>query len=400
MLRNSESTYGAVTKGLHWLTVLLMITVIPLALFAHQLPFDTSEELARKAWYYSFHKTLGVTLFFVAVIRILWAVSQPKPHPVRTANPAEHWLAETVHWVLYAGLVIVPLTGWIHHASSAGFAPIWLPVGQSLPLIPKSEGLSDFFALLHYLTKNLLVGAIGLHIIGALKHHFWDRDVTLKRMLPGRTDPGLLPPPHKSRLPQIGAAIAYSAALVMGGVLFASTEPEQRAEAPALEQAVSGWVVQDGTLGITVQQLGSDVAGSFADWTAAIEFDETPDADGNHGSVEVTVAIPTLTLGSVTSEALAADFLSAEAHPTALFKAQIKPAEAGFLADGTLTLKGAEVPVQLPFELQLDGDTAQMTGQITLDRTAFNVGESYPDEGTVGFGVRVDVALTATRAAE
>lgn len=397
MLGNSEATYGAVTKAFHWLTVLLMITIIPLALIAHELPFGTSEELARKAWYYSFHKTLGVTLFCVALLRIAWAAVQPKPFPVRFDNKLEHMLAETVHWVLYAGLVIVPLTGWIHHAASEGFAPIWWPLGQSLPLVPKSEGVSQFFAMLHYLTKNLLVGAVVLHVVGALKHHFWDRDVTLRRMLPGRTDPGLLPPPHKTRLPVIGAGAAYLAALVAGATLFATTERTETVSAVALEHASSGWQVEEGTLEITTKQLGSDLKGSFADWTAAIEFSETPDSDGKHGSVEVTVAIGSLTLGSVTNDALNADFLSAETHPTASFTADLIAAGEAYEAVGVLTLKGAEVPLTLPFELAIDGDGAQMSGQITLDRTAFGIGQSYPDEATVAFGVLVDVALTALR---
>lgn len=399
MLKNTHNTYGAVTKTLHWLTVLLMITVIPLAIFAHSLPFETSEELTRKAWYYSFHKTLGVTLFFTALLRILWALSQPKPYPVRAMKKLEHWLAETVHWVLYAGLIIVPLAGWIHHASSSGFAPIWWPLGQNLPLVPKSEGVSDFFGLLHYLTKNLLVAAILLHVVGALKHHFVDRDTTLRRMLPGRTDPGLLPPVEHTRLPAISAGIAYLAALLLGAGLFVGSQSEA-VDAPQLAEVESGWQVQDGTLGITVQQLGSDVSGSFADWSAAINFDETADADGKHGTVEVTVSIPSLTLGSVTDQALDADFLSAEAHATAVFAADILPADGGYVAQGTLSVKGMDAPVALPFELQIDGDTATMTGQVVLNRTEYKVGESYPDESSLGFDVVVDVALTAIRAAE
>ncbi len=398
MFGNTHSTYGAVTKTLHWLTVLLMITVIPLALFAHSLPFGTSEELTRKAWYYSFHKTLGVTLFFTAILRIAWAASQPKPYPVREVGKLEHWLAETVHWLLYGGLIIVPLSGWIHHAASSGFAPIWWPLGQNLPLVPKSEGVSDFFGLLHYLTKNLLVAAIALHIVGALKHHFWDRDTTLRRMLPGRTDPGLLPPAEHSRLPAISAGIAYVAAILLGAGLFA-TSPSEAVDSPQLAQVETGWQVQEGSLGITVTQLGSDVSGSFADWSAAINFDETVGADGSFGDVEVTISIPSLTLGSVTEQALNADFLDAGTHATAVFTADILPAEGGYLAQGTLALKGAEAPVALPFDLEIDGDVAVMSGQVTLNRTDYNVGQSYPDESSLGFDVVVDVSLRAVRAA-
>ena len=76
-LGNTSTRYGAFSKSFHWLTALLILTLIPLGLFAKNLPYETQEELARKAWFFSLHKTLGVTVFFVAFLRILWALSQP-----------------------------------------------------------------------------------------------------------------------------------------------------------------------------------------------------------------------------------------------------------------------------------------------------------------------------------
>ena len=396
MLGNSEATYGAVTKTFHWLTVLLMVTVIPLGIFAHDLPYATGEELTRKAWYFSLHKTVGITLFFTALARIAWAVFQPKPFPLSGSKQLEHWLAETVHWVLYSALVIVPLTGWIHHAASEGFAPIWWSFGQNLPLIPKNETVSHVFKVLHFLTKNLLVAAILLHIVGALKHHFIDRDVTLRRMLPGRTDPGLLPPPAESRLPMVAAGAAYLLAIALGSGLFA-TPPQNSVAVPELEQQSSEWAVQEGTLTITVDQLGSKVEGRFAVWTAVIDFDEEPDANGLHGSVDVVISVPSLTLGSVTAQALGSEFFDAELHQTGQFKAQITSAADSYLAAGTLTLKDVEAPIELPFTLEIDGDTAKMSGETVVQRLTFNIGETYPDESSVGFNVGVAVSLTATR---
>ena len=85
-MTNSKQRYGGVAKGFHWLTALLILTLIPLGLYAHQLPHDTAEQLARKAWLFSLHKTVGVTVFFTALLRILWAITQEKPrllHPDR-----------------------------------------------------------------------------------------------------------------------------------------------------------------------------------------------------------------------------------------------------------------------------------------------------------------------------
>ncbi|MDP4990023.1 MAG: cytochrome b/b6 domain-containing protein, partial [Marivita lacus] len=119
---NTTAQYGAVAKTFHWLTALGILAVIPLGIIANDLPYDTAEQLADKAWLFSLHKTIGVTLFFVALARILWALSQPKPAPLHPDRKTETLLAEIVHWLLYGSLVLVPLSGWIHHAATEGFA--------------------------------------------------------------------------------------------------------------------------------------------------------------------------------------------------------------------------------------------------------------------------------------
>ena len=325
-LSNSETTYGSVTKSFHWLTALLILSAIPLGIIANDLAYELKDpsqvpdeaRLALTATLFSMHKTIGVTMFFVALARILWAVSQPKPGLLNGDNRPEALAAETVHWLLYGSLVAVPLSGWVHHAATAGFAPIWWPFGQSLPFVPKDEALAALTGTLHYLLQWVLVGAVTLHILGALKHHVIDGDATLRRMLPGPAQgiPTEDQPGHA--LPFLAALAVWAVALGGAGALgwFAHT-PSGTTAAVALEQVESDWQVQEGTLGITVRQLGSDVAGSFTDWTADISFDERADAEGRHGSVDVTIATTSLTLGSVTAQATGAGFLEVAQHPTA-----------------------------------------------------------------------------------
>lgn len=391
---NTATRYGSVTKGFHWLTALLIVTVIPLGIFAHDAPFATDAELSRKALLFSLHKTVGVTIFFTALARIVWALTQTKPAGLHPERRAETFLADTVHWLLYASLVLVPLTGWIHHAASTGFAPIFWPFGQSLPFVPKNESLSATFATLHFLFERVMVLSIVLHVAGALKHHFVDKDVTLLRMWFGTTTGGTAGPKH-GLLPLLGAAGVYAIALGIGTSLgfFA---PQNDEPAPtALTQVASDWTVQDGTLSITVTQFGSPVTGTFADWTAAITFDETATKDA--GEVTVTIAINSLTLGSVTDQAMGTDFFDVSAHPTATFTAPITRNAEAYNANGTLTLKGASAPVALPFALALEDGTATMTASITLDRRTFGIGDNMPEENNLGFAVDVNIALTATR---
>ena len=99
-LNNTDRSYGGAAKTFHWLTALLIFSVIPVGIVANDMPFETSEQLGRKALLFSVHKTLGVTIFFVALARIGWAMSQPKPGLLNTDRPLEAALAETVHWLL------------------------------------------------------------------------------------------------------------------------------------------------------------------------------------------------------------------------------------------------------------------------------------------------------------
>ena len=137
--QNTLQRYGSVARTLHWLTALLILTAIPLGLVATDMPFDTGEALAAKANLFSIHKTVGVAAFFVALIRILWAFTQPRPVPLHPDRRAETWLADLVHWMLYVSMLAVPLSGWVHNAAVTGFAPILWPFGQTLPFVPQSE---------------------------------------------------------------------------------------------------------------------------------------------------------------------------------------------------------------------------------------------------------------------
>lgn len=396
-IANTAGRYGSVAKSFHWLTAFLIITLIPLGIIANGLPFETAEELARKAMLFSLHKTLGVTAFFVALARIGWALSQPRPGLLNGDNRIEAFLAETVHWLLYGSLVLVPLAGWLHHAATTGFAPIWWPFGQDLPFVPKNQGLADLTSALHIIFERVLAASILLHVAGALKHRFVDRDLTLQRMLPGAADvPAPTPVPH-SRLPLFGALTAWVVALLIGAGLGLFQHDRPAIEAEALKAVESGWQVDSGALDISVHQFGSDVTGSFADWTAAISFDDSRETD-QPGHVDVTIAIASLTLGSVTDQAMGPDFFDATVFPTAHFVADILRVDAGFEARGSLTIRDNSIPVSLPFTLDIDGDTARMSGEITLDRRDFAIGDSMPDEGSLGFGVKVSVSLIATRA--
>lgn len=383
MPRNTPHSYGSIARTLHWLTALVILANIALGLVADRLPLEAIEAKVRL---FSLHKTLGIAAFTVALVRILWAASQPRPLPVHPERRLETFLAESVHWVLYAALLLVPLTGWIEHAATEGYAPILWPLGQGLPMVPKSPHLAETMASVHGTFAWLLIGAVALHVAGALKHALIDRDGVLARMLRGRpAGPGTA---RRHRSPALAAIAVFAA----GTALAVAPRAPEPAAAP-LAQAASEWRVTQGSLGFSIRQMGTEVAGGFSDWTAAIDFDSATGL----GQVTVTVNMDSVSIGTVTDQAKGAAFFDVAQHPTAVFKADIRPEGAGHVAQGTLSLKGHEAPVTLPFALSITDGTATMTGETTLDRRTWTIGEGYGDETSIGFPVRLAVSLTATR---
>jgi cytochrome b561/polyisoprenoid-binding protein YceI len=384
--------YGAVSRALHWLTALLILTELPLGLYANALPFSTGPELARAAYFFSLHKTLGVTIFFVAIMRIVWAMSHPGPGALHPERSVENFVAATVHWCLYIALVLVPLTGWIAHAASAGYAPIWWPFGQSLPLVPKDEGIVHLFASLHGVFTKVLAISILLHVAGALKHTLLDRDATVARMWSGGHAKNTHQTTQRRFGPVLAAFAAFGVAIMMGSSLSQLSRTESVvAPASDLPTVSSGWVVSDGTLELSIIQFGGIVTGSFSDWSAAIQFDQA----SGRGSVDVEIAIDSLTLGSVTANALGADFFDAANFPTATFSAGIEREGGTYHARGTLALKGRVVPIDLPFSLEVSGRTATVSGSTELDRRDYNIGANLTDEDSIGFPVIVSIELVA-----
>ncbi|TCQ23630.1 cytochrome b/b6 domain-containing protein [Rhizobium sp. PP-CC-3G-465] len=387
MKHNSSTAYGSVSRFFHWATAVVISLNIAMGFIAHR---SSMEAVDAKVLYFSIHKTLGVLAFTLALARICWTLFQPHPDPVHPQRRLETFVAGVVHWMLYGSMLLVPLTGWIEHAATSGYAPILWPFGQDLPLVQKSDELAQRMAATHQLLAWTLCLAIGLHVAGALKHALIDRDGVLQRMTRGKsagTDSG-----------RAGwrSAMAFGlAAVAFAGVVFASQIGLRAASAPAasLQAATSEWQVTEGTLGFKVKQMGTPVSGSFSDWTASIAFDK---ATGT-GDVKAVINLSSVTLGSVSDQVKGAGFLDAAQHPQAQFTAKIQPEGKDFLAVGTLNLKGIELPVRLPFTMTIKDGVADMAGQTVLDRRDFKVGEGYADEKTVGFPVEVDISLQAKR---
>lgn len=423
---NSSSSYGSVSKTFHWLTAFLLITAFLLGMISSNLAhtiqspdFDGAQDtIDRAVLLFSLHKTIGLASFFVALARILWALRQPKPGLLHPDNKPEALAAEVVHWMLYGAMVATPLTGWIHHAATTGFAPIWWPFGQNLPFVPKSEPVSALFASLHWIAGKALLISVVLHVAGAIKHVVIDRDATLRRMLPGTRALPEPPAQTHSAVPAFVALALWAAILTTGALLGGQAQdhsthdhghtsstvqsaPEDSSGStdPAetrVDDGIGNWIVDSGRLGLTIQQMGSDITGSFASWAADIQFDD-PETPGPAGQVAVEIDIKSLSLGTVTDQAMGADYFDSSTYPTARFEAKLEKLETGYQAVGQLTIRDKSLPLTLPFTLALKEDHAEMSGQVTVNRLDFDIGLGTQDAATLGFDVVIEISLKAER---
>ena len=175
--RNTTRSWGSLSKVFHWLIVLLIINQWWIASRADEL--KGLAKLEALAW----HKSFGLTILMLAVLRLLWRLVNPTPDLTVETRRWERVLARISHVLLYALIFAMPLTGWM--MSSAKNYPVsWFKLFQFPDLVAPAEQTFHQMHDLHHLLFGVLVSVALLHVAGALKHHFIDKNDVLKRMLP------------------------------------------------------------------------------------------------------------------------------------------------------------------------------------------------------------------------
>ena len=180
-LRNSTHRWGAVAQLLHWLIVALIIVQVTLASLADDLPPG-----ARKLSLLARHKSVGITILALAILRLAWRRLNPTPPLPTTLKPYQRRLARFTHVMLYVLLFAMPLSGWMM-SSARGFPVSWFGFFQLPDLVPKNKALYEALLTTHGTLACVLGAVVVLHVAGALTHHFMLRDDVLRRMLPFTT---------------------------------------------------------------------------------------------------------------------------------------------------------------------------------------------------------------------
>ncbi|WP_047540286.1 cytochrome b [Methylotenera versatilis] len=196
-MTNNASRYTKTAVILHWLIAIAILGMFALGWYMTDLPkegpkqmaydlFDwgiytwqLNEEASPRTFYFNLHKSIGITLFGLIIIRILWRITHKPPALLATYKAWERKLATGTHHLLYLLMIAMPLSGLITAVSSK-YGVKWF----GLPFIKGLDdaGLRDIFKEAHEIIAIIILVALFLHIAGALKHKLIDKDDTLKRM--------------------------------------------------------------------------------------------------------------------------------------------------------------------------------------------------------------------------
>lgn len=183
--------YNAVAQALHWLLALALTAMVVLGLAM------THAGLARVTQFklYQVHKSIGITVLIVALLRLLWRLThRPPPLPDHTAG-WEKGAAHATHVVLYILMIGLPFVGWAMVSVSPFNLPTVLFGVIPWPHLPGLAGIANkpywegVAKLVHAYGAYLLIALVGLHALAALRHHFLLRDEVLARMVPGLRAP-------------------------------------------------------------------------------------------------------------------------------------------------------------------------------------------------------------------
>ena len=194
---NVSNRYTKTAVVLHWLIAIAIFDMFALGWYMSELPKDApkqmaydlfdlgiytwqlTEEASPRTFYFNLHKSIGITLLALIAFRIFWRISHKPPALLNSYSAIERKLATGAHHLLYLLMVALPVSG-IVMALSSKYGVKWFGM-DFLPGLD-NPGLRDTFKEVHEIIGAIILLVIIVHILGALKHKFIDKDTTMQRM--------------------------------------------------------------------------------------------------------------------------------------------------------------------------------------------------------------------------
>jgi cytochrome b561 len=181
--RNTPERWGGIARFLHWAVALGVIGLAMVGLLMDELPNGSN-----KIMVYALHKSTGITVLALVLLRIVWRLIDRRPVLPASMPAWQKALSSLTHGLLYLMLLVMPISGWLYNSAS-NFALQWFWLFNLPRLSGPDKELKHFAHEVHETGFYVLAALFALHVAAALKHHFIDRDATLARMTPGISPP-------------------------------------------------------------------------------------------------------------------------------------------------------------------------------------------------------------------
>ncbi|MDU8946057.1 cytochrome b [Ovoidimarina sediminis] len=166
MFRNTAEGYGLVSRVLHWA---IAAGVVGMMIFGTRIA--AMEPSLSNYWLYGVHKSFGLTILGLVLIRLVWHRISPVPEPAGMAGTWQHGLARGVHILLYLFLLAIPVSGWVA-SSATGIDTVFFNIVVMPAIAPPSEVVAAWGFAVHGALWKGLLALIALHVAGALRHGF------------------------------------------------------------------------------------------------------------------------------------------------------------------------------------------------------------------------------------
>ena len=169
-------TYTATARVLHWGLAVLLAGMVALGWSMMSI-----EEQPNSRWYFGLHKFIGITILALVLLRLLWRITH-RPRDLPSWLPSwQSMLASTVQSLLYVVMFMLPLTGFTGALLSKDEVSFF---SVELPHPAPNHALSERIFAAHGVIVWILIGLVSIHVAGALKHFWIDRDGVFQRMWP------------------------------------------------------------------------------------------------------------------------------------------------------------------------------------------------------------------------
>lgn len=177
----AASVYDPIQRALHWIVGLFFLTAVAVVLVA-DLPTDRAVHVQ----IVNIHKSLGVTVLILGAVRLLYRFVKAPPAFPASFDRRARLAASSSHWLLYALIIVMPVTGFVASALLGRPLP-WFGLFSFPNPFEINEALGKIVGKSHKLLAYLVYVAVAAHIGGSLWHEFVKKDGSLGRMLPRRT---------------------------------------------------------------------------------------------------------------------------------------------------------------------------------------------------------------------